>query len=266
MTFWMLERSNNDPHRPGHKVFATFPLGATLWVRGGPGFPWVDNAHEAKRFAFKYMAEEAWKQDWASDPVVSVKPHTWLARNDDETGPLRWAPDPDRKQVDDAPCKVCGEPIRLSFDTETLMRMCERRMCHGCSFYESIASKTEDRPTVIKGGIYWPGNGYGRKDCGMGGRRFDIEYFDGRRITTFDLWCSGVVPEAFRDRLPDTARFLGGAHRAQVGETMCFDGSDPKQPPYPLPNGKQAPWQYGEMVAQSIASYARMVLQKEDAP
>lgn len=44
------------------------------------------------------------------------------------------------------------------------------------------------------------------------------------------------MPDHLRARFPDTARFLGGAERAQVGETTCWNPSDRKSEPYPLPN------------------------------
>lgn len=42
---------------------------------------------------------------------------------------------------------------------------------------------------------------------GFCGRRFDIELFDGRTVTTTNLWEVGTVPPKWRDRWPDTARF-----------------------------------------------------------
>jgi hypothetical protein len=75
---------------------------------------------------------------------------------------------------------------------------------------------------------------------GMAGRRFDIEYIDpsiyvGQRTTTFDLWSGSTMPEHLRAIFPDTARFLGGAEKVQVGETTCWNPSDHKSEPYPLP-------------------------------
>lgn len=74
----------------------------------------------------------------------------------------------------------------------------------------------------------------------MAGRRFDIEYFDGSRITTFDLWGGGQVPEHWRDKFPDTARFLNSAKRDKAGDTTCWNPSDPKAPKHPLPKDRLA--------------------------
>jgi len=60
---------------------------------------------------------------------------------------------------------------------------------------------------VIDGEHYMLGdNTAGMK--GFGGRRFDIEFFDGRRVTTTDLWFQGVIPPKWRERFPDNARFV----------------------------------------------------------
>ncbi len=219
---------------------------------------WTSNAHEARRFPFDYMAGDFLKTI-KGEHGLTFGLFTWIAN--EEPGPLRWVRG--RKEIDDLPCKVCGEPIRLTFMEDTLQRMCERRMCLSCDFWECIASK--ENGTVIKGHVYTPGNGYGSRDCGMSGRRFDIEYFDGRRITTYDLWSQGTVPEAFRDRIPDTARFLDGARRAQVGETTCWNPSSHQIAPYPLPNGKPAPWPYGQQVAEAIGQVAKRMIQAPTA-
>lgn len=42
---------------------------------------------------------------------------------------------------------------------------------------------------------------------GFAGRRFDIEFFDGRRVTTHDLWSGGIIPPKWRERWPDNAVF-----------------------------------------------------------
>ncbi|TDD36107.1 hypothetical protein E1286_38740 [Nonomuraea terrae] len=51
---------------------------------------------------------------------------------------------------------------------------------------------------------------------GHGGRRFDIEWFDGRTATTRNLWHQGTVPAEWRHRYPDNARFVHHHRRYQV--------------------------------------------------
>jgi hypothetical protein len=125
------------------------------------------------------------------------------------------------------PCAICGT---IGFSTSyskcaEKTRMDRDGLCFGCAFWELRAEK--GCPTVIDGCTYTPGTRTSGEFRGCGGRRFDIEYFDGRRVTTFDLWVGGVIPERWRNRIPDTARFLNGAERVQVGDTICFQESRP---------------------------------------
>jgi hypothetical protein len=46
---------------------------------------------------------------------------------------------------------------------------------------------------------------------GFGGERFIVKFHDGRIVKTTNLWAQGVIPERFRDRLPDNAEFVGKA-------------------------------------------------------
>lgn len=51
---------------------------------------------------------------------------------------------------------------------------------------------------------------------GFGGRRFHIEFFDGRRATTTNLMHQGEIPAKYRELYPDNARFLTAAEASQA--------------------------------------------------
>lgn len=81
-TFYCIERSNNDPWRPGYKVFERFPLGATLWERADASpraFPWTDNIKEAKQYGSRWTADLALTSLWCSDPALKVTEHAWVS-------------------------------------------------------------------------------------------------------------------------------------------------------------------------------------------
>lgn len=145
-------------------------------------------------------------------------------------------------------CSSCGETDRNTFMEPTGTQMLERRLCFGCNHWRNFAEKEGPRRnelTIIDGLIYTPGNRTSGEMRGMAGRRFDIEYVEpsayaGQKITTFDLWSGGPLPEKLRDQFPDTARFLGGARSAKVGEITCFNPSDHRSEPYPLPRTLKA--------------------------
>jgi hypothetical protein len=67
----------------------------------------------------------------------------------------------------------------------------------------------ESRRVVVDGVHYMLGDDKpGDAFKGFAGRRFDIEFFDGRKVTTRDLWHQGTIPPKWRKRYPDNARFV----------------------------------------------------------
>ena len=43
---------------------------------------------------------------------------------------------------------------------------------------------------------------------GHSGRKFAIQFNDGREVETTNLWSQGTIPDEFKDELPDNARFI----------------------------------------------------------
>lgn len=140
-------------------------------------------------------------------------------------------------------CVRCGDEGRNTFMEPIGSRMLEKRICHSCDYWEQFEQKLEREHrgmTIIAGHVYSPGNRTSGEFRGMAGRRFDIEYIEpsthaGKRITTFDLWSGSAMPDSLKAKYPDTAKFLGGAEKAQVGETTCWNPSNHRSEPYPLP-------------------------------
>jgi hypothetical protein len=116
-------------------------------------------------------------------------------------------------------CPSCGKCYTRRHTTDSYIGT----NCFDCSFW---LGKT-DYPDYIKNHqfiingehymAYAETNGIVR---GFGGRRFRIQFFDGRIIETNNLWGQGPIPEQFRSMLPYNAVFLpveeksatGGAH------------------------------------------------------
>ena len=104
------------------------------------------------------------------------------------------------------PCKICGAE---NFDNDLTGHIGERMrreiICHACAFW--LTHTENGCVLVINHNVYVavPETG-GRR--GMGGRTFEIEYFDGKRVTMSNLWSRGEIPERFRPLIPDTARFV----------------------------------------------------------
>jgi hypothetical protein len=57
--------------------------------------------------------------------------------------------------------------------------------------------------------------------AGFGGRRWEIEYLDdGRRVVSRNLWQTKRVPPKWRDRWPDTARFIPEPPRPSLADRL----------------------------------------------
>jgi hypothetical protein len=53
-----------------------------------------------------------------------------------------------------------------------------------------------------------PVSGGDSRFSGFGGREFNIRFLDGREVRSSNLWCQGVIPKVWRERIPDNAEFL----------------------------------------------------------
>ncbi len=74
-----------------------------------------------------------------------------------------------------------------------------------------VDTKDDPRQVRVRGRLYWLGPDYQStpRECkGFAGAEFRIRFLDGREVITHDLWTNGVIPLAYREELPDNARFL----------------------------------------------------------
>lgn len=108
-------------------------------------------------------------------------------------------------------CIECGGSDPAGYVPETRERMLARSLCFTCLFWlDRIEAQADPKACVVNGNSYHDaGKRTGTPDhcLGFGGRQFRIVFTDGRVIETNNLFGQGPVPERFRDRLPDTARF-----------------------------------------------------------
>lgn len=147
----------------------------------------------------------------------------------------------------DFTCGECGEAARNSYSEPYFTDMLQHKRCFTCQFWhykDAKLAKNHTRMTIIDGHTYGPGNRTSGSFRGMAGRRFDIEYIEpsinvGKRITTFDLWSGGKMPEWLAAKYPDTAKFLNGAKKAAWPKGSLYEAawnpSESRAEPYPLP-------------------------------
>ena len=105
-------------------------------------------------------------------------------------------------------CRECGK-IENSKSYTTGANLLARQLCFHCDFWTDYVEQ-KDKPEMIRvdGQHYVIGreedSGFGR---GFAGRKFVIEFFDGRKVTTSNLWAQGNIPARFLERLPDNAKW-----------------------------------------------------------
>lgn len=106
-------------------------------------------------------------------------------------------------------CKECGK-IENSKHYTTGANLLAHQLCFHCDFWTDYVEQ-KDRPemVVIDNAHYVVGDEkpsiWGVR--GFAGRKFVIEFFDGRKVTTTNLWYQGNIPERFLERLPDNAKW-----------------------------------------------------------
>jgi hypothetical protein len=115
-------------------------------------------------------------------------------------------------------CPSCGKSYTRRYTPESYIG----NNCFDCSFWlgkTDYPDYMKNHQVIINGEHFMLGETKGHFR-GFGGRRFRIQFFDGRIIETKNLWFQGEIPDQFRSMLPDNAVFLlveeksatGGAH------------------------------------------------------
>lgn len=109
-------------------------------------------------------------------------------------------------------CVICGKEIKQSSYSNAIL--CSSDCFHKHFWKEIIAEK--ECHIVIDGKCYCDGGNVESPSpytfLGFAGRKFWIRFFDGKKLTTNNLWYQGEIPDEFRDQLPDTAEFYVPEH------------------------------------------------------
>ena len=106
-------------------------------------------------------------------------------------------------------CKICGKIEHAGYIKDTKERLIANSLCFDCDFWDGYI-KRKDEPSIVRvGGCHYciADENADKYMRGFSGRRFDVKFFDGRDVTTTNLWCQGDIPERFRGQLADNAIF-----------------------------------------------------------
>lgn len=103
-------------------------------------------------------------------------------------------------------CEICGKEIEKSSYIGNVLCSSE---CFTKNYWlERVKRKDVPTQVVIGGQVFQiASEDSDRGVRGFGGRRFVIEFFDGRKVITTNLWINATIPEEFIEQLPDNARW-----------------------------------------------------------
>jgi hypothetical protein len=76
-------------------------------------------------------------------------------------------------------------------------------------FWEMHYAMYDASSVIIQGHHFRVGPEKSGPFRGFGGTPFTIKFYDGRVVTTRNLWQQGEIDEAYREWLPDNAEFEG---------------------------------------------------------
>ncbi len=131
-----------------------------------------------------YLSEEWGIEGWYFTPESGA--HNFLNKNESGGGSTQYV-------LDEADADKAWE-----------MRLTQKQ-----SFWQNyLATSSSSKSVRIEGQHYWLGSAtISTPFNGFSGSWFNIEFHDGRKTRTCDLWHQGIIPQALRSILTDNAVF-----------------------------------------------------------
>lgn len=131
-------------------------------------------------------------------------------------------------------CKICGSTVDANnYISKCSKAMLKLQMCFRCNYWKERLEEDAKLPPhkwcMIDGTHYVielddPSSYF----QGFGGAEFQIEFNDGHRVITHNLWCQGEPPKEWIDKFPNNARFENNLKWKQIGgvQTLIEEISD----------------------------------------
>lgn len=104
-------------------------------------------------------------------------------------------------------CVICGKEIEKSlYSNDTL---CSDECFSKHYWLERVNRQDVKTQVVVNHNVYQIEDENSSSSFrGFYGAPFYIEFFDGRKVRTTNLWANGEIPDEFKDQLPDNAKFI----------------------------------------------------------
>ena len=124
-------------------------------------------------------------------------------------------------------CQHCGAEEKASYDIATKTRMVENNRCFTCDYWLELSNEhvkdencfvvADNSPSMHPGVHLFIGKESNEKSIfkGFGGRKFEIEFSDGRKVISTNVWYQGPVPLRFKHLFTRFAKVNKSAEKAE---------------------------------------------------
>lgn len=101
-------------------------------------------------------------------------------------------------------CIICGK----EFDYKTYdINVCSTQ-CFDANYWLDRVKNKDSKTQVVYEGVVYQIDREDQSEKGYYGQKFEIEFLDGSKVLTTNLWHNGTIPEAFKELLPNNAKTL----------------------------------------------------------
>lgn len=106
-------------------------------------------------------------------------------------------------------CQVCGKDFNERQYGEPYENICSSE-CFGRQLWlDRIKDKNNPASVIADHHAYWIGDENSKSFFrGYGGHKFVIQFNDGRKVESTNLWDNDEIPEEFWNELPNNAKFI----------------------------------------------------------
>ena len=105
-------------------------------------------------------------------------------------------------------CRECGRDRQLHLSAADTAKLVALQFCDDCYYWHSFVILKDDPNMARIGGKHYFIGSETDSDKGFSGATYQVRFIDGRKVTTTNLNYNGIVPDAWKTRLPDTAEFI----------------------------------------------------------
>jgi hypothetical protein len=105
----------------------------------------------------------------------------------------------------------CGDCLNNGYVEPYKSRIIDEQHCFTCLFWADYVRSVDDPSHVRVNGRHYvilPDRPKFGGFVGFDGQEFRFRFHDGRTVVSHNVWTQGMIPEHFRERLPDNAILL----------------------------------------------------------